>query len=502
MTDPKKLEIAIGSCGELQSLPPGWRFDIDSDNGRVFFIRDRDNVSTVHNPNAGPLPPNWRLQWRKTKDGGGVVGYYNTSTTRFTGKNPRHFAEELAQNSTHAPFELQTACSSARRDMNEDTSTWVSQPIAHHDFSQNFKIVHTIDDGEGGIGAMNGGVHVVKLPKVNSLYIRKIFKRDRPSLEMALREIQLVRKAQHSAITVYHAAFHAEGIGASLYIEFCDRGSLKDLIKAYSKHIGDNPLPSVPEGFVWHAFGGLTDALAYLKTGTSYIGKNTAPVPSWNPILHRDVKPDNILLRSRSTLASKRYFYCVLSDFGLACELDNPLSDNAQKFGGLCGTCSFWAPELCFAPYATRQLSEAGRFAGDRRHSSRSDLWALGACMYNLCMAPHASGELVHVHWPPPTDISDLAVAPFDLWFSSYISRQWRGTHLAIPERYSPQLQHAIAHATALEVEKRPNPVTMTEWLKVWAKESGFHQPGSADPLPEWATKKHEYFTTAELKGV
>lgn len=47
------------------------------------------------------------------------------------------------------------------------------------------------------------------------------------------------------------------------YLEYCDRGSLSDMMKQYSKHPGE----MIPEPFIWHAFIGLADGLAYMQTG-------------------------------------------------------------------------------------------------------------------------------------------------------------------------------------------------------------------------------------------
>lgn len=78
-----------------------------------------------------------------------------------------------------------------------------------------------------------------------------------------------------------------------------------------------------------------------------------------NGIVHRDVKPANILLSADGT--SK------LGDFGVA-RLEE--SDHAQtRVGAVLGTLDFMAPE---------QLHDA------RQADARSDIWALGATLYQL----------------------------------------------------------------------------------------------------------------------
>lgn len=110
---------------------------------------------------------------------------------------------------------------------------------------------------------------------------------------------------------------------ASLYTEFCDRGSWDNIITKYRDKRTEliqqgtaTTLPIVPEQFLWHAFLGIADAFAYLQGGRSYIkdpieDAPAGPIDGWIPLLHRDMKPDNVLMRARSDLASNKYFYCM-----------------------------------------------------------------------------------------------------------------------------------------------------------------------------------------------
>lgn len=206
-------------------------------------------------------------------------------------------------------------------------------------------------------------------------------------MEQAKKEVRILHSLKHPSISFYTAAFFDdwENIG-SLYVEFCDRGSLEDVIEEYSKRRIQGQNVSVPEAFLWHAFAGLVDAVAYLANGRSFISPtvtDTERAEGWMPIVHRDIKPDNILIRSRDTIGSKKFPYCILADFGLATEdvdPDHPLADPSIKKGGKVGTLTFYAPELCYDPFpAPGNDSQKYRFPPPFRSVSWSPVFARGA---------------------------------------------------------------------------------------------------------------------------
>jgi serine/threonine protein kinase len=341
----------------------------------------------------------------------------------------------------------------------------------------------------------------------------------------------MLHRLRHPSISFFMAGFVTPDLKkSSVYVEFCDRGSLENLLKAFGTKrlsaISDAEKPEVPERFIWHAFAGLCDGLAYLMGGRSYLSSDVedyTTAPGWVPILHRDMKPDNVLIRSRGTVGTKRYFYCVLSDFGLACEDRQPghaKEDPSQKYRAKCGTKTYWAPELLYNPYPKPpwpDLSDPHNndheknpdliyFPNPYKHTVKSDLWALGAMMYNLadCGPVSRNGKLevsaaAHIQWdqkPPDVD--------WETFHEGTVSRKTLDiSKLKRNRPYTGFLSDAIKCATRWELNKRPDPIRMVMGLKDLMTKSGFmqHIPKNHEheQLPSWATRVHDYHSLPPL---
>ena len=77
-------------------------------------------------------------------------------------------------------------------------------------------------------------------------------------------------------------------------------------------------------------------------------------------IIHRDIKPDNILVKSR---ASKEGYEIKVADLGLAL-----FTENDELLGSKCGTPGYIAPEI---------------FSGEG-YSYKVDIFSLGSTFFNL----------------------------------------------------------------------------------------------------------------------
>lgn len=337
------------------------------------------------------------------------------------------------------------------------------------------------------------------------MLIRRRFKGTDQKLAEA--EVVMLHKVKHPSLTFFVNGFiqrpePQRGIKfeASVYVEFCGRGSLEDIIKKYRSaraQIRDPKLkPWVPERFVWHVTSGLVDGLAYLATGQSFLHPDKTDYTQgkpWTPIVHRDIKPDNILLRDRDTIGSKKYFYCVLSDFGLAVEDTQETNRNAQ-----CGTSAWFAPELCWKPYPQNPLQKAV-FPSPFKHSPASDLWAVGACIINLADVEGLRGYgYSHLNWNsmPKALENDNS----GLYYSAQVARS---RDLRMPDFYSASLRAVIRKMTVFDPRNRGDAWGMCDFIQRSMDDQGYDRYREGHPedqLPAWATKKHDYIDPQKKK--
>ncbi|KAJ9458662.1 Serine/threonine-protein kinase Aurora-3 [Diplonema papillatum] len=172
-------------------------------------------------------------------------------------------------------------------------------------------------------------------------------------------EVEIQRTLRHPNILKLFAYFH-DADRIYLVLEYCPGGQLYQMI-------GKTGMPE-PEAasFVRQ----VVSALRYLH-GKGYV--------------HRDVKPENLLIDKRGTLR--------LADFGWA------VPSRARRMT-VCGTLDYMAPELLAEPPS---------------HSSPVDLWAVGAVAHELlCGSPpfalptsyQTYQNIVHAEYQPPSSFS------------------------------------------------------------------------------------------------
>ncbi|MCJ1432665.1 hypothetical protein MMC27_002022 [Xylographa pallens] len=354
----------------------------------------------------------------------------------------------------------------------------------------NFYRTKAIDGGHDKIGGLNLGIYLVKRKTDGRTCVQKKIDGKEKYLR---REIHVLHHLKHPNIIGFVTAFITPPPRqASLYVEFCDLGSLDGIIEKYSVNRSRGILVRIPEAFIWHVFRSLTSALQYIHHGI----KPSDPSPiklhngtdlqlaeklrrKWPTILHRDVKLANILLcRSCPVLRQAKhplpFPFCfasairtqdsqpfprvVLADFGAACQQGD--GDWADKDDTFTGTLSWMPPELPI-------------------WSERGDVWSLGAVVLSLCnLLP--SGPLNLPPVGPPWD-NDL-----ESWYKSKQCRK-STIDIDIGKDYSSYLGDTIWHCLRAKAEDRPFSFRLMAFVHEGQRLAALENKLRVRELPPWA---------------
>ncbi|CAJ2503135.1 Uu.00g105290.m01.CDS01 [Anthostomella pinea] len=449
---------------EVGAIPNGWDVQCVGEANRIAFYPMNDENGTFEHPVFGLLPQPWEL--RKTI-GALHYHYFNTSINEASDHGPRRVLRPASPPSG--------AINTRPAGMGELERNVIAQHPLHGEYTR----LKTLDTGTGDIGGMNGGIYVVGSSTTGQLYVEKRYKTTSPFMqELVKSEIYQTRQLVHHAIIHYVDAYiEYNPFRASLYMEYCDRGTLKDLIVKYKKKKKASKQDRIPESFLWHTLISLADALAYLKTGRSFAAPELdKPDPTtWKPIVHRDIKPGNVFLRSRDSPTSQKPFYVLLSDFGL---MDYESQDQGGGPEGACGTAEYHAPELTFDPYP----SEEQRHFQARPHTGRSDVWAVACTLLCMCERddlPHMDREC----WPLRSRKALGRIAKLE---SLDI------TDVGI---YSEYLARTISWAASSDPATRPDgeeliKEVLAQW-DLWRSDPSWKEHVDVGGmLPSWATRK------------
>jgi hypothetical protein len=216
--------------------------------------------------------------------------------------------------------------------------------------------------GRGGMGAVYLAEHDVTHEKVAMKELLITAAADPVAVKRFLQEGEVMRRLGHPNIVAVRDIIEAGG-GHYIALEYISGGSLRDLLRG-------RPLPT-PQAFaVMH---GLLLALDHAHQ---------------NAIVHRDVKPENVMLSERGEVK--------VADFGIARLTDDSATSKATKTGTTVGTPQYMSPE---------QVTTS-------KVDGRSDLYSAGIVCYEVfCGRPpfeatEADGPFTlfakHVQAPPP----------------------------------------------------------------------------------------------------
>ncbi|PKY02275.1 G2-specific protein kinase nimA [Aspergillus campestris IBT 28561] len=237
--------------------------------------------------------------------------------------------------------------------------------------------------------------------------------------EQLTAEFNILSSLRHPNIVAY---YHREHLKASqdlyLYMEYCGGGDLSMVIKNLKK-----TNKYAEEEFVWRILSQLVTALYRCHYGSDpvEVGSNVlGPVPKPSglkgkqaqmTILHRDLKPENIFLGSDNSVK--------LGDFGLSKLMNS--HDFASTY---VGTPFYMSPEICAA----------------EKYTLRSDIWAVGCIMYELCQREPPFNAKTHIQ---------------------LVQRIREGKFAPLPDFYSPELKSIIASCLRVNPDHRPDTTTL-----------------------------------------
>ena len=174
--------------------------------------------------------------------------------------------------------------------------------------------------GEGHFGSVN----LVSSKITKKLYAMKEIKEDRYASEdqrlEVQKEIKLLENLHHPHVITYFTSFRENG---NFYIvtEYINGGSLLDLLK---KNVSQGK--RIEEKTIW-------DLIVQSLSGLLYLHEN-------KKIIHRDIKPDNILLDLEGRLK--------ISDFGVSAIKSEEVEELVKCHGTVAGPIQFMSPEMCF----------------------------------------------------------------------------------------------------------------------------------------------------------
>lgn len=209
----------------------------------------------------------------------------------------------------------------------------------------------SVEDFEnlGELGAGNGGVVTKVLHKRSGLIMaRKLIHLEvKPAIRnQIIRELKVLHECNSPHIVGFYGAFYSDG-EINICMEYMDGGSL-DLVLRKAGRIPEKILGKV--------------TIAVFK-GLNYLREK-------HQIMHRDVKPSNILVNSRGEIK--------ICDFGVSGQLIDSMANS------FVGTRSYMSPERLQGTHYTVQ----------------SDIWSLGLSLV----------EMVIGRYPiPPPDSKELA---------------------------------------------------------------------------------------------
>ena len=202
-----------------------------------------------------------------------------------------------------------------------------------------------------------GCVYLVLSKITNKVYAMKEIKHDRYKDEeqrlKVEKEIKLLENLNHPHVITYFSSFRENG-NFYIIIEYINGGSLEDKLKIKKQ---DNKL-FIKEKMLWDVLLQILNGLAYLHNDLK--------------IIHRDIKPDNILFDKDNKVK--------ITDFGISAMNKEDVDDILRCHGTLIGPTQFMAPEM----------------VNGGTYEFKSDIYMLGLTFFDLMSGQLPEKKIMH----------------------------------------------------------------------------------------------------------
>jgi serine/threonine protein kinase len=265
-----------------------------------------------------------------------------------------------------------------------------------------------------------GTAHLVKdLQTGRKLVVKKIpmaALSDKERKEAGL-EIQLLSKLSHPNVVQYVTSFLEDEV-LHIVTAFCSGGDLAQVIKTRR-----DTKAYLDEEAILDIFIQLAMAVDYCHSLR---------------VMHRDLKASNVFITRKNVVK--------LGDFGIAKMLDEDLNQART----VVGTPFYMSPEVC----------------ENKPYDFKSDVWAMGCILYELCTLEHAFGA------------SNLLAV---------VSKIVQEQPAPIPEFYSEELRSLVGQLLTKDPKERPSAKAIfkmpfiRERLEALAKSNGLPDLGQED---------------------
>jgi len=305
----------------------------------------------------------------------------------------------------------------------------------------------------GGVAEIYVGTHITLDRKVAVKILRNLSEDNSDALLRFQREARVIAKLRHPNIVQVHD-FDTVDNDPYLVMEYIEGPSLSKYLNALHQKNGRLEFPEVIR--LMNAIAG---ALQYAHN---------------NGIIHRDIKPGNILLTSPthpivSGKTIPQDFEPVLTDFGLVRFLD---ANRQTTTGQIAGTPAYMSPEQ----------------ARGETTDGRTDVYSLGIVLYEI-LAGHIpfDGEttmsvLFKQVTEPPPPIPGLAPAIQDV-LSRALTKD-------VKDRFQTPLEFANAFSAAVRMDTEPATIQTTmqvnSFPEVVSAPKVTSQAPPKKPRPQW----------------